>query len=364
MEQELKRNLDRPVMRDWLRAEGELPIASITADKEIETFASTVGEQDNENLKQAIRAIVAQAKDEIKKKSGSALLVCKKYYLKWRGHARNESGKSKKSKRKGAAEKGSYGLFLVRGCQRCRLIEDTDGNKLRATAAVFRIPAYHATPRAASVRKSTQPKEKGTGEAPSVTERPKTCRCDTHDTAKPWKCKCCKHLYCPGHEGEGHINLKRAECDTCKKDKWKRRSKSAKGNVILKLRKALNSCYESLRAGVFFVNAGLTKDMAEYLLGKYETTSGSVASQDSAELGQGSTARAESIAEQSDSAAPVATPQAAVASTSPAAVASAPGPVGPEAERVPKITLGTPLRASRRSRSKTGRLSSFGKRMV
>ena len=355
--EELKRKLASPVMRDWLRAEDELRITSTTTHEEIENFTKTVGAgQDTEKLKEAIRAIVAQAKEEIKKKSGRALLVCKTYYLKWRGEAWKEKGASEKKK----AEKGRYGLFLVRGCQRCRVVTK-DGNKQPATAAVFRIPAYHPTPRAASVRKPTQPKVKGNGEVPSVPERPKKCRCEKHDTAEPWKCKCCKHLYCPGHHGEGARNVKRATCSKCKRAKWMRRSQST---GTFKNRTALTSCYESLRAGVFFVDEGLTEDMAKYLLDKYER--GSVESQDSrgaAETGQELKARAESIAEprEADSAETVAASLGAVAKSQGALASNEAS--GPEAERVPKITLGEPLRSSGRSRSKPERRSSFG-RMV
>lgn len=361
--EERKRKLDSPVARGWLLAEGELRITSSTTDDEIAEFTTTVGEGQPE-LKKAISAIVAQAKDEIKKKNDRALLVCKTYYLKWRGPAWKGRDASERRKR---TEKGRYGLFLVRGCQRCRVITK-DGNKQPATAAVFRIPAYHPTPRAASVRKTTQSKAKGTAEVHGVTEGPKKCRCNEHnehDTAKPWKCKCCKHLYCPGHGDNGASNVKRADCTKCKADKWNRRSISANGNVTLKPRKALSSCYESLRAGVFFVDKGLTKDMAEYLLSAYETTSGRAASQESqgsAEQGQESTARAESIAEKSsaDSENVASTP--GFVSKSPLASASNEAS-GPEAQPVPKIALGKPLRASKRSRSKPERLSSFG-RMV
>ena len=365
--EERKRKLDSPVVRDWLRAEGELTIMSSTTDAEIENFTKTVGAGEPE-LKKAISAIVAQAKEEIKKRDGRALLVCKTYYLKWRGPAWKGRDASKKRERK-RAEKGRYGLFLVRGCQRCRVITK-GGTKQPATAAVFRIPAYHPPPRAASVRKTTQSKEKGTGEVPSVPETPKKCRCNEHnehDTSQPWKCKCCKHLYCPGHGDNGASNVKRADCTKCKADKWKRRSISKKGmvTVTLKPRKALSSCYESLRAGVFFVDKGLTKDMAEYLLSAYKATSGRAASQESqgsAERGQESTARAESIAATSaaDSETVASTP--GFVATSPGASASNEAS-GPEAKRVPKIALGKPLRASGRSRSKPERLSSFG-RMV
>jgi len=351
MEKELKRNLANPVTRDWLRAEDELPITSSTTDGDTEKFASNVGGQDSANLKTAIHAIVAQAKDEIKKKNGSALLVCKKYYLKWRGHA----WEGRTASRRKRVEKGRYGLFLVRGCQRCRVIEDTDGKKQSATAAVFRIPAYHAKKRERSVRKSARREASH-----------KQCKCGPDSGQRPWECNCCKHLYCPGHDGKGHINRKKADCGHCKAGKWTRRSKSAKSDVIPKPRKALSSCYESLRAGVFFEDESLTKDMANYLLGRYKATSGSVAIQDAQGSANPDSARTELRAE--PRASPVATPQEAAASRSAGAVGSAPGPVasesGPEAKRVPRITLGTPLRASGRSRGKTGQFSSFGKRMV
>ena len=269
-----------PVSREWLQAPGELEITATkkTTEEAIRDFASTVANGANSGLESAIRAIVEQAQGETKTRP--ALLVSLQYYLQWRGNSvwRRKSITSslpRKRPRKPSsprAKKDRYGLFLVRECLKCKTIEKDETRK-KATAAVFRVPAYGEPSKTKSRGKKSVQKAEGE----QGTQGGK-CTCDTLKNGKP--CRFCSNRLCPGHGNEaGYTNKLKANCPDCKKQRWMRRSKSKNANgeptTTLKPRKALSSPYEPIRAGVFFTDATFSKDVKDHLLAmyaeKYET---------------------------------------------------------------------------------------------
>ena len=163
--------------RAWLQASDELVIRESTSAESIAAFVIKVRPTDDGKLAGAIEAIVAQVRAELgavrkarPDEEPYALLVCREYYMKWRGR---ESATSR--------PKGRYGLFLVRGCVRC---------KSDKTVAVFRVHAYAfkngarsasgtcTTPRKAapdtSAKKSTTKPSRGSAIAASTSTAPFT----------------------------------------------------------------------------------------------------------------------------------------------------------------------------------------------
>jgi hypothetical protein len=276
-----RRKPEFPVAREWLQAPGELEItiAKNTTEKDIRDFASKVaGGSANSGLVSAINAIVEQARGEIKTKP--ALLVSLQYYLKWRGNSvwrRTSSPPSSSRKRsrkesKPRTKKERYGLFLVRECLKCKTIEK-DQTRKKATAAVFRVPAYGEQSKTQSRGKKSV--QKDIAEQGAQGGR---CTCATLKNGK--RCRFCSNRLCPGHgDGAGYINILKADCPDCRNQRWMRRSKSKSANgeptTELKPRKALESKYEPIRAGVFFTDAKFSSDVKGHLLTmyaeKYET---------------------------------------------------------------------------------------------
>jgi hypothetical protein len=258
-----------PVSREWLQAPGELEITKQTTEKDIRDFAIKVANGTNSGLESAINAIVEQARGETKTKP--ALLVSLPYYLRWRGNSvwrRTSSSSSRKRSRKPSsprAKKDRYGLFLVRECLKCKTIEKDDARK-KATAAVFRVPAYGETK--SRSQKSVHDKK---AEGEQGTQGGK-CKCGTPNNDK--RCRFCSNRLCPGHgNGAGYTEKLKANCPDCRSQRWMRRSKSKSANgeptTKLKTRKALSSTYEPIRAGVFFTDEGLVTDVKDHLLTMY-----------------------------------------------------------------------------------------------
>lgn len=212
--------------RAWLQASDELVIRESTSAESIAAFVIKVRPTDDGKLAGAIEAIVAQVRAELgavrkarPDEEPYALLVCREYYMKWRGR---ESATSR--------PKGRYGLFLVRGCVRC---------KSDKKVAVFRVHAYAFKNGARSASRYVyHAKKGGTGHK---------CQKE-HNEAEPWKCDCCKHLYCAVHGHEAAPVLK-ASCGTCKDNRWRRRSKT--GAYTTK-RKEEASHYEPIRRDMYF----------------------------------------------------------------------------------------------------------------
>ena len=266
-----------PVYREWLQAPGELEITKKTTEEAIQKFASTVaGGGANSGLASAIRAIVEQAQGEIKTKP--ALLVSLPYYLKWRGNSvwrRTSSTPSSSPKRsrkesKPRTKKDRYGLFLVRECLKCKTKDET---RTKATAAVFRVPAYGEPGKTNSRGKKSVQQDKG-----EQGTQGGTCTCGNPENGK--RCRFCSNRLCPGHGDEaGYTKRLKANCPDCRKQRWMRRSKSKNANgeptTELKPRKALESPYEPIRAKVFFTDAKFENDVKDHLLTmyaeKYET---------------------------------------------------------------------------------------------
>lgn len=260
-----------PVHREWLQAPGELEITGKTTEEDIQKFASTVAKGEYSGLVSAINAIVEQAQGETKTKP--ALLVSLPYYLKWRGNSvwrrkpstPSSSPKRSRTKSKPRAKKSRYGLFLVRECLKCKTIAK-DQTRKKATAAVFRVPAYGEPGKTQSRGKKSvqQDKEQGTQGG--------TCTCGNPENGK--RCRFCSNRLCPGHgDKAGYTNRLKANCDVCRGQRWMRRSKSKGANgkptTELKPRKALESPYEPIRANVFFTDAKFETDVKDHLLAMY-----------------------------------------------------------------------------------------------
>jgi hypothetical protein len=261
-----------PVYREWLQAPGELEItiAKNTTEEDIQKFASTVaGGGENSGLVSAINAIVEQAQGETKTKP--ALLVSLPYYLKWRGNSvwrrkpSTPSSSQKRSRKPSSprAKKNRYGLFLVRECLKCKTIEK-DATKKKATAAVFRVPAYGEPSKTQSRGKKSVHDKQAEGEQGT---RGGNCTCVNLEKGK--RCRFCSNRLCPGHGNEaGYPGRLKANCTDCRGQRWMRRSKrkNANGEPTLKRRKAFSSLYEPIRAGVFFTDESLIKDVKDHLL--------------------------------------------------------------------------------------------------
>ena len=257
-----------PVSREWLKAPGELEITEKTTEKDIRDFASKVANGGaNSGLESAISAIVEQAQGETKTKP--ALLVSLPYYLKWRGNSvwrRTSTPSPSRKERKSRAKKDRYGLFLVRECLKCKTIEKDQTIK-KATAAVFRVPAYGEPGKTKSRGKKSVQKDI----AEQGTQGGK-CACPTPNSGK--RCRFCSNRLCPGHgDKAGYTNILKANCDVCRGQRWMRRSKSKGTNgeptTELKPRKAFSSKYEPIRANVFFTDAKFENDVKDHLLTMY-----------------------------------------------------------------------------------------------
>jgi hypothetical protein len=268
-----RRKPEFPVYREWLQAHGELEItnAKKTTEKDIRDFASKVANVEDSGLVDAVRAIVKQAEVEIKTKP--ALLVSLPYYLKWRGNSvwrRTTPSLSRRRSRKPSsprAKKGRYGLFLVRECLKCKTIRKKDETSQKATAAVFRVPAYGEPGKTKSRGKRSVHDKKAEG-----VQGTQGGKCTCVNNGK--RCRFCSNRLCPGHgDKAGYTNKLKADCTDCRKQRWMRRSKSKNANgeptTTLEHRKALSSTYEPIRAGVFFTDESLIKDVKGHLLAMY-----------------------------------------------------------------------------------------------
>lgn len=259
-----------PVHREWLQAPGELEITGKTTEEDIQKFASTVAKGEYSGLVSAINAIVEQAQGETKTKP--ALLVSLPYYLKWRGNSvwrrkpstPSSSPKRSRTKSKPRAKKNRYGLFLVRECLKCKTKDET---RKKATAAVFRVPAYGEPGKTNSRgKKSVQQAEGEQGTQGG------TCTCGNPENGK--RCRFCSNRLCPGHgDKAGYTKRLKANCTDCRSQRWMRRSKSktatGEPTTTLKPRKALESPYEPIRAKVFFTDAKFENDVKDHLLAMY-----------------------------------------------------------------------------------------------
>jgi hypothetical protein len=259
-----------PVSREWLRAPGELVIAKNTTEKDIRDFASKVANGGaNSGLESAINAIVEQAQGETKTKP--ALLVSLPYYLKWRGNSvwrrkpSTPSSSPKRSRKPSSprVKRDRYGLFLVRECLKCK----TDETRKKATAAVFRVPAYGEPSKTKGPGKKSVQKAEG-----EQGTQGGTCTCATPNNGK--RCRFCSNRLCPGHGNDaGYTDKLKANCDVCRGQRWMRRSKSKSANgeptTELKPRKAFSSTYEPIRAKVFFTDAKFENDVKDHLLTMY-----------------------------------------------------------------------------------------------
>jgi hypothetical protein len=360
-----------PVYREWLQAPGELEITKKTTEEAIQKFANKVANRANEGLVNAVRAIVKQAQGEIKTKP--ALLVSLPYYLKWRGNSvwrrkPSTSSLSRKRSRKPSsprAKKDRYGLFLVRECLKCKTIEKDESRK-KATAAVFRVPAYGEPGKTKGRAKKSVQSVQGTQGG--------KCTCATPNNGK--RCRFCSNRLCPGHgDKAGYTDILKADCTDCRKQRWMRRSKSKNANGEPtnknKRRKALESPYEPIRAGVFFTDPIFRNDVKDHLLAMYAKYDNLVNETGGAPT-QGATGPARvtpaknSAAPSSD--APTGTPssnettspptqtQVDLTATSDAELGPHGTPSGPPSGTVldvPKIRL-EPLGVSARTRSKAG----------
>ena len=372
-----------PVYREWLQAPGELEItiAKNTTEEAIQKFASTVaGGGANSGLESAIRAIVEQARGETKTKP--ALLVSLRYYLKWRGNSvwrrtPSTSSSSRKRSRKPSsprAKKDRYGLFLVRECLKCKTIEKDETRK-KATAAVFRVPAYGEPGKTKSRDKKSVQKAEGEQGAQGG-----KCKCGNIENGK--RCRFCSNRLCPGHGNQaGYTNKQKANCPVCRGQRWMRRSKSKNANgeptPTLKPRKALSSTYEPIRAGVFFTDAFFKNDVKDHLLTMYAKEYDNLVNETEAPT-QGATGLARvtpaknRIAPSSVTSTTEGPPNETTSSPPEREVDLAltsdaeqhetpPGPPSGTVLDVPKIRL-EPLRVSPRTKSKG--MSAFGWRMV
>ena len=380
-----------PVSREWLKAPGELEITEKTTEKDIRDFASKVANGGaNSGLESAISAIVEQAQGETKTKP--ALLVSLPYYLKWRGNSvwrrkpstPSSSPKRSRTKSKPRVKKDRYGLFLVRECLKCKTIEKDQTIK-KATAAVFRVPAYGEPGKTNSRgKKSVQQAEgeQGTQGGP--------CTCGNPENGK--RCRFCSNRLCPGHgDKAGYTKRLKANCTDCRSQRWMRRSKSKTANngeptTTLKPRKALESPYEPIRAKVLFTDAKFENDVKDHLLTMYakkydnlanETETGAPTQGATGGLAvtpaKNSTATITPSSGASTTRGPPSSNETTSSSTDQVDLALTSGPeLGPHethsgppsgsALEVPKIRLEKLLRVSPRTRSKG--TSPFGSRMV
>ncbi len=372
-----------PVSREWLQAPGELEITEQTTEEAIQKFASTVAKGANSGLESAINAIVEQARGETKTKP--ALLVSLPYYLKWRGNSvwRRKSStpsSSRKRSRKPSSpreKKDRYGLFLVRECLKCKTIQK-DQTRKKATAAVFRVPAYGEPGKTQSRGKKSVQKDKGEQGAQGG-----RCTCATPNNGK--RCRFCSNRLCPGHgDGAGYNGRLKANCSVCRNQRWMRRSKSKNANgeqtTTPERRKAFSSKYEPIRAKVFFTDAKFETDVKDHLLAMYAKKYDNLVNETGAPT-QGATDGSARVTPAKNSAAPssgVSTTQGSPSSneaTSPPTQTQVDLTATSDAEHqdtaarspsgnvldVPKIRL-EPLGVSARTRSKG--TSSLGWRMV
>ena len=369
-----------PVSREWLQAPGELEITEQTTEKDIQKFASTVAGGENSGLVSAINAIVEQAQGETKTKP--ALLVSLPYYLKWRGNSvwrrtsSTSSSSPKRSRKPGSprVKRDRYGLFLVRECLKCKTKDET---RKKATAAVFRVPAYGEPSKAKARGKKSVQQDKG--EQGTQGGR---CTCGNPENGK--RCRFCSNRLCPGHGDEaGYTKRLKANCPDCRKQRWMRRSKSKNANgeptTTLKPRKALESTYEPIRAKVFFTDAKFETDVKDHLLTMYAKKYDNTPNETGAPT-QGATGPARVTPARNGTATitpssgastgsptsneTTSSPKVDLALTSDAELGQQETPSGPpsgNALDVPKIRL-EPLGVSARTRSKG--TSSFGWRMV
>ena len=246
--------------REWLKNADTLPIDENTTDDGIKAFAAKVSGETIALFEVAVREIVAQARSELAaikdERSKYALLVCQQYYMRWRGKRAISANPRTKATR--------HGLFLVRACVRCRK------TGTRGDVAVFRVNAY---------RTGDKGDKKGRyayrlrGHATTAHAKCGTGTKETiHNPDEPWSCACCKHLYCTDAEhGDGTTRVEgaprplKAKCDSCKANRWRKRSKSkSKRSEFIEgdagKRKEESSYYEPLRKDMYFTDAGFDAD--------------------------------------------------------------------------------------------------------
>ena len=352
--------------RQWLKSADKLRIDEATTDTNAKAFAGNVSGGAIRALEEAVGEIVAQAKSELAAINTPgpkyALLVCMPYYMKWRG----ERAVSAKPREKAAR----HGLFLVRGCVRCKAT-----NEIRV--AVFRVKAYRTGDGA------NKPGRYEYRARSDKTPSHATCKTgaegNTHNAAEPWSCKCCKHLYCTelAHmQVDGPAYRLKAKCDKCQENKWRKRSKSSKrkGEFLDGIRKERTSYYEPIRKGMFFTDSTFTaeKEISKALIASYTrddpsgaTTTASASSEEPVARRTRARARASAGAMQGNSASEGARSNGSSPESGGAISDSDDGSTEAAFTQqiIPKITLtaAAPIRASPRRQTRGVEPPSFGR---